>query len=71
MGYLALYYVLAALVFFIKYLRQENPLRRQQLKWLTRGTSLTVHPPHRAGCYPFSDRHYDSQHSGRARKDLP
>jgi two-component system NtrC family sensor kinase len=44
MGYLALYYVLAALVFFRNYLRQQNPLRRQQLKWLTRGTLLTVIP---------------------------
>jgi two-component system, NtrC family, sensor kinase len=44
MGYLALFYVLAALVFFRNYLRQENPLRRQQLKWLTRGTLLTVIP---------------------------
>jgi PAS domain S-box-containing protein len=44
MGYLALYYVLAALVFFRNYLLQENPLRRQQLKWLTRGTALTVIP---------------------------
>jgi two-component system NtrC family sensor kinase len=44
MGYLALYYVLAALVFFRNYLRQENPLRRQQLKWLTRGTVLAVVP---------------------------
>ena len=43
-GYLAVYYVLAALVFFRNYLRQENPLRRQQLKWLTRGTLLTVIP---------------------------
>jgi PAS domain S-box-containing protein len=44
MGYLAIYYVLAALVFFRNYLRQTNPLRRQQLKWLTRGTLLTVIP---------------------------
>jgi two-component system, NtrC family, sensor kinase len=44
MGYLALYYVLAALVFFRNYVRQQNPLRRQQLKWLTRGTLLTVVP---------------------------
>jgi PAS domain S-box-containing protein len=44
MGYLALYYVLAAVVFLSNYLRQENPLRRQQLKWLTRGTLLTVVP---------------------------
>ena len=32
------------LVFFRNYLRQNNPLRRQQLKWLTRGTLLTVIP---------------------------
>ena len=44
MGYLALYFVLAAMVFFRNYLRQTNPLRRQQLKWLTRGTLLTVIP---------------------------
>jgi two-component system NtrC family sensor kinase len=44
LGYLAIYYVLAALVFFRNYLRQTNPLRRQQLKWLTRGTLLTVIP---------------------------
>jgi two-component system NtrC family sensor kinase len=44
MGYLALYYVLAAVVFLRNYLRQENPLRRQQLKWLTRGTLMTVIP---------------------------
>jgi two-component system, NtrC family, sensor kinase len=44
MGYLAVYYVLAALVFFRNYVRQTNPLRRQQLKWLTRGTLLTVIP---------------------------
>jgi two-component system, NtrC family, sensor kinase len=44
MGYLALYFVVAALVFFRNYLRQTNPLRRQQLKWLTRGTLLTVIP---------------------------
>ena len=44
MGYLAVYYVLAALVFFRNYVRQANPLRRQQLKWLTRGTLLTVIP---------------------------
>jgi two-component system NtrC family sensor kinase len=44
LGYLAVYYVLAALVFFRNYVRQTNPLRRQQLKWLTRGTLLTVIP---------------------------
>jgi two-component system NtrC family sensor kinase len=44
LGYLAVYFVLAALVFFRNYRRQKNPLRRQQLKWLTRGTLLTVIP---------------------------
>ena len=44
MGYLAVYYVAAAMVFFRNYRRQQNPLRRQQLKWLTRGTLLTVIP---------------------------
>ena len=44
MGYLALYFVVAAAVFFRNYVRQKNPLRRQQLKWLTRGTLLTVIP---------------------------
>jgi two-component system, NtrC family, sensor kinase len=43
-GYLGLYFVAAALVFFRNYVRQKNPLRRQQLKWLTRGTLLTVIP---------------------------
>jgi two-component system, NtrC family, sensor kinase len=44
MGYLAVYFVLAAVVFYRNYLRQKNPLRRQQLKWLYRGTLLTVIP---------------------------
>ena len=43
-AYLAIYYVLAALMFFISYRRTDIPLRRQQLKWLTRGTVLAVSP---------------------------
>ena len=43
-GYLAFYYVLAATVFYINYRRNENPLRRQQLKWLFRGTFVAVSP---------------------------
>ncbi|HVJ07506.1 MAG TPA: ATP-binding protein [Acidisarcina sp.] len=43
-GYLAIYYLLAALLFFISYRRTNIPLRRQQLKWLTRGTVLAVAP---------------------------
>jgi PAS domain S-box-containing protein len=43
-GYLAAYYVLAAIVFFGHYRFTQDPLRRQQLKWLTRGTLLAVLP---------------------------
>jgi two-component system, NtrC family, sensor kinase len=43
-GYLALYYVIAAIVFRARYVRAETPLERQQLKWLTRGTLLAVCP---------------------------
>jgi two-component system NtrC family sensor kinase len=43
-GYLALYYVIAAIVFGMRYRRAESGLERQQLKWLTRGTLLAVVP---------------------------
>ena len=43
-GYLALYYVLAAVVLFFDSQRENTPLRRQQLKWLMRGTLLAVVP---------------------------
>lgn len=43
-GYQAFYYVLAAIIFFVRYQREDQPLRRQQLKWLTRGTMLAVAP---------------------------
>jgi two-component system NtrC family sensor kinase len=43
-GYLAFYYVLAAVVFYVNYRRNTNPLRRQQLKWLFRGTFVAVAP---------------------------
>ena len=43
-AYLAGYYVLAAIVFHVRYRRETQPLQRQQLKWLTRGTLLTVTP---------------------------
>ncbi len=42
--YLAAYYVLAAIVFWVRYHSEEQPLQRQQLKWLSRGTLLTVLP---------------------------
>jgi two-component system NtrC family sensor kinase len=44
LGYLALYYVVAAIVFRYRYRRAESGLERQQLKWLTRGTLLAVIP---------------------------
>lgn len=44
LGYMATYYVAAALVFFVNYRRADNPLTRQQLKWLNRGTLLAVVP---------------------------
>jgi two-component system, NtrC family, sensor kinase len=44
LGYLALYYVIAAIVFQLRYRRAESGLARQQLKWLTRGTLIAVTP---------------------------
>src|ERR1700733_6983609 len=44
LGYLALYYVIAAIVFWLRYRGAESALERQQLKWLTRGTLLAVTP---------------------------
>ncbi len=44
LGYMALYYVWAAAVFFLRSRSSENPLERQQLKWLTRGTFIAVIP---------------------------
>ncbi len=43
-AYLASFYVLAAIVFWVSYRNEEQPLQRQQLKWLSRGTVLTVAP---------------------------
>ncbi len=44
LGYQALYYVIAAIVFWIRYKRAHFALERQQLKWLTRGTFVAVTP---------------------------
>ncbi|MGF7181296.1 ATP-binding protein [Tunturiibacter psychrotolerans] len=44
LGYLALYYVIAAIVFRYRYRWAESALERQQLKWLTRGTLIAVTP---------------------------
>jgi PAS domain S-box-containing protein len=43
-AYLAIYYVLAAIIFWVSYREELQPLKRQQLKWLSRGTVLTVVP---------------------------
>jgi PAS domain S-box-containing protein len=43
-GYMALYYVIAALVFQYRYRHAGSGLERQQLKWLTRGTLLAIAP---------------------------
>ncbi len=43
-AYLAIFYIVAAVVFWLRYRVEQNPLQRQQLKWLTRGTLLTVLP---------------------------
>jgi two-component system NtrC family sensor kinase len=43
-GYVALYYVIAAVVFHSRYVRAGSGLERQQLKWLTRGTLVAVGP---------------------------
>ena len=43
-AYLATYYVIAALVFYVRYRTEQQPLQRQQLKWLSRGTMVTVTP---------------------------
>jgi two-component system, NtrC family, sensor kinase len=43
-GYEALFYVLAAAVFYAHFRSADAPLQRQQLKWLTWGTVLAIGP---------------------------
>jgi PAS domain S-box-containing protein len=43
-GYMSLYYVVAAIVFHMRYVRESSPLERQQLKWLARGTLTAIGP---------------------------
>jgi PAS domain S-box-containing protein len=43
-AYVALFYLLAAAQFLWSYRKADQPLLRQQLKWLTRGTLLAVLP---------------------------
>jgi two-component system NtrC family sensor kinase len=44
LAYMAICYVWAAGIFFLRARRSEFPLQRQQLKWLTRGTLLAIVP---------------------------
>jgi PAS domain S-box-containing protein len=43
-GYVAAFYILAALLFLRSYGKADSPLLRQQLKWVTRGTVAAVLP---------------------------
>jgi two-component system, NtrC family, sensor kinase len=52
-GYDAAYYVLAAVVLWISYQHTHAPLRRQQLKWLTRGTIVAITPFTLLSALPF------------------
>jgi PAS domain S-box-containing protein len=44
MGYLAIYFISAAVVLVHSYRRASTPILRQQLKWITRGTILAITP---------------------------
>jgi hypothetical protein len=59
MAYLALFYIAAASVLWMTYHESRTPLMRQQMKWVTRGTLLSVVPftlfyviPYLAGSAP-------------------
>ncbi|MGC2162128.1 MAG: ATP-binding protein, partial [Silvibacterium sp.] len=52
-GYDAAFYVLAAVVLWISYRSTRVPLRRQQLKWLTRGTIVAITPFTLLSALPF------------------
>ena len=71
MGYLALYYVLAALVFFRNYLRQTEPASPPAVEVADPGNFAHRHSLHGAGCHPFSHRHSGSRCSGQAGGNLP
>jgi PAS domain S-box-containing protein len=44
MGYLALFFLMAALVMWRSYRHASTPVLRQQMKWVTRGTVLAIAP---------------------------
>jgi PAS domain S-box-containing protein len=52
-GYEAAFYVLAAVVLWVSYRSTHAPLRRQQLKWLTRGTIVAIAPFTLLSAVPF------------------
>ena len=52
-AYVAVFYILAALLFLRSYARADSPLLRQQLKWVTRGTLLAVLPFTLFSAVPF------------------
>jgi PAS domain S-box-containing protein len=52
-GYDAAFYVLAAVVLWLSYRSTRAPLRRQQLKWLTRGTIVAITPFTLLSAVPF------------------
>ena len=61
MGYLALFFVIAAAMLWDSYRRASTPILRQQLKWVTRGTILAIAPftlfyviPYLTGSMPSS-----------------
>ncbi|MGB9491967.1 MAG: PDZ domain-containing protein, partial [Terriglobales bacterium] len=58
-GYLAIYFVSAAVVLWRNYRQTTAPILRQQLKWITRGTVMAIAPftlfyvlPYLAGAMP-------------------
>jgi PAS domain S-box-containing protein len=44
MGYLAIFFVVAAGILWHSYRRASTPILRQQLKWVTRGTIIAITP---------------------------
>src|SRR6201998_3244674 len=52
-GYEAAFYVLAAVILWNSYRHPPAPLRRQQLKWLTRGTIVAIAPFTLLSALPF------------------
>jgi PAS domain S-box-containing protein len=52
-GYLILFFAIAASVLWISYRRAERAILRQQLKWVTRGTILAVVPYALFSAIPF------------------